>query len=303
MARRIPPFAALRAFESAARLGNLRLAGEELSLSVSAISHQIKSLEEFLGITLFHRDQNKLRLTVPGKDYLLELTRGLDLIAAATARIERERQSNSVSINLFSSLAALWLLPRLASFRKREPNIDVRVITTLDPIDFRTGLLDMAIRYADQPPKAAKTALLFKDVAFPVCSPAYRDEFLGLDPSSDLSRQTLITCQAYPEEWAQWFRHIGFAGKPPQHTIDVDSRALALEAATDGLGVAMGRTPYVDRALAAGRLVRFNKRMLSTGQSYYLAMTESAMRSKPARSFAEWLIAQAAETRGPSPNT
>ncbi len=300
MARRIPPFAALRAFEGAARLGNLRLAGEELSLSVSAISHQIKSLEEFLGITLFHRDKNKLRLTVPGKDYLLELTRGFDLIAAATARIEQQRQSNSVSINLFSSLAALWLLPRLASFRKREPNIDVRVITTLDPIDFRTGLLDMAIRYADQPPKMAKTALLFKDVAFPVCSPAYRDEFSRFDPSSDLSRQTLITCQSSPDEWAQWFGYIGFTGKPPRHTIDVDSRALALEAAIDGLGVAMGRTPYVNPALAARRLVRFNKRMLSTGQSYYLAMTESALRSKAARSFAEWLITQAGETLAPS---
>ncbi|MBC8036153.1 MAG: LysR family transcriptional regulator [Rhizobiales bacterium] len=295
MARRMPPFAALRAFEGAARLGNLRLSGEELSLSVSAISHQIKSLEEFVGIALFHRDKNKLRLTAPGKDYLLELTRALDLIATATARIEQERHSNSVSINLFSSLAALWLLPRLASFRKLEPNVDVRVITTDDPIDFRTGLVDMAIRYAKQAPDAAKTALLFKESVFPVCSPSYRGEFLRFDPSSDLSRQTLITCQSSPEEWAQWFRYIGFSGKPPRHTIDVDSRALALEAAMDGLGIAMGRTPFADRGMAAGRLVRFNKRMLSTGQSYFLAMTESAMRSKAARSFSDWLVAQTGE--------
>ncbi len=295
MARRMPPFAALRAFEGAARLGNLRLTGEELSLSVSAISHQIKSLEEFLGIPLFHRDKNKLQLTAPGKDYLLELTRALDLIAAATARIEQERHSNSVSINLFSSLAALWLLPRLASFRKLEPNIDVRVITTNDPIDFRTGLVDMAIRYAKQPPDAAKTALLFKEVMFPVCSPSYLGEFSRIDPTSDLSRQTLITCQSSPEEWAQWFGYIGFSGKPPGHTIDVDSRALALEAAMDGLGIAMGRTPFADRGLAAGRLVRFNKRVLSTGYSYFLAITESAMRSKAARSFADWLAIQTGE--------
>jgi LysR family glycine cleavage system transcriptional activator len=293
MARRIPPFAALRAFEGAARLGNLRLAGEEISLSVSAVSHQIKSLEEFIGIALFHRDKNKLRLTAPGKDYLIELTRALDHIAAATARIEQERHSKSVSVNLFPSLAALWLLPRLASFRKLEPDIDVRVITTIDPIDFRTGSLDMAIRYAKTPPEGAKAILLFKDAAFPVCSPSYRDEFLQFEPASDLARQTLITCQTSPEEWNQWFRFAGFTGKPPQHTIDVDSRALALEAAVDGLGVAMGRTPYVERALAAGRLVRFNKRVLSTGQSYFLAMTESAMRSKAARSFADWLAGEA----------
>ncbi len=295
MARRIPPFAALRAFEGAARLGNLRLAGEEISLSVSAVSHQIKSLEEFIGIALFHRDKNKLRLTEPGKDYLLELTRALDHIAAATARIEQERHSKSVSVNLFPSLAALWLLPRLASFRKLEPDIDVRVITTIDPIDFRAGSLDMAIRYAKQPPEAAKATLLFQEFAFPVCSPAYRDEFIRFDPRGDLSRQTLITCQTSPEEWSQWFRFARFAGKAPQHSIDVDSRALALEAAMVGLGVAMGRTPYADRGLAAGRLVRFNKRMLSTGQSYYLAMTESAMRSKAAKSFADWVIAQAGD--------
>ncbi|HUR43475.1 MAG TPA: LysR substrate-binding domain-containing protein [Aestuariivirga sp.] len=298
MARRMPPFAALRAFEGAARLGSLRLSGEELSLSVSAISHQIKSLEEFLGITLFHRDKNKLRLTASGKDYLLELTRALDLIAAATAKIEQERHSNSVSVNLFASLAAMWLLPRLAKFRKLEPNIDVRVITTDDPIDFRTGLLDMAIRYADQPPDAAKTALMFKEAAFPVCSPSFREEFPRFDPASDLSRQTFITSQSSPDEWAQWFRYIGFSGKPPQHTIEFDSRALALEAAMDGLGVAMGRTPYMDRALAAGRLVRFNKRILWTGQCYFLAMTESAMRSKAARSFADWLVGQAGEKAG-----
>jgi LysR family glycine cleavage system transcriptional activator len=247
MARRVPPFAALRAFEGAARLGSLRRAGEELSLSVSAISHQIKSLEGFLGISLFQRDKNKLRLTVTGKNYLLELTRALDLIATATARIEQERHSKSVSVNLFSSLAALWLLPRLASFRKLEPNIDVRVITTNDPIDFRTGLVDMAIRYSKQPPQAAKTALLFKETVFPVCSPSYREEFLRFEPTSDLSRQTLITCQASPQEWPQWFQYIDFTGKPSQHTIDVDSRALALEAAVDGLGIAMGRTPYADR--------------------------------------------------------
>ena len=293
MARRIPPFAALRAFEGAARLGNLRLAGEEISLSVSAVSHQIKSLEEFVGIALFHRDKNKLRLTAPGKDYLLELTRTLDHIAAATARIEQERHSKSVSVNLFPSLAAMWLLPRLTYFRKLEPDIDVRVITTIDPIDFRAGSLDMAIRYAKAPPEAGKTTLLFKEAAFPVCSPSYRDEFLRFEPHTDLTRQTLITCQTSPEEWSQWFRFAGFTGKPPQHTIDVDSRALALEAAMDGLGVAMGRTPYVDRALAAGRLVRFNKRVLSMGQSYFLAMTESAMRSKAARSFADWLAAEA----------
>jgi LysR family glycine cleavage system transcriptional activator len=295
MARRIPPYASLRAFEGAARLGNLRIAGEELSLSVSAVSHQIKSLEEFLGITLFHREKNTLRLTEPGRSYMLELTSALDLMAAATARVERERHSAIVSVNLFPSLAALWLLPRLATFRKQEPNTDVRVITTLDPIDFRSGLLDMAIRYAEKPPEAAKTVLLFNEHAFPVCSSAYRDEFPQFEPCSDLTRQTFISCRTSPGEWEQWFKYIGFAGKTPRHTIEVDSRALALEAAMDGLGITMGRTPYADRALAAGRLVRFNQAVFSTGQSYFLVLTDNALRRKTARGFADWLVSEARE--------
>lgn len=301
MARRIPPFAALRAFEGAARLGKLRLAGEELSLSVSAVSHQIKSLEDLLGVALFHRQKNTLRLTALGRDYLLELTKALDLISAATARIERDRHSASITVNLFPSLAALWLLPRLASFRKREPDIDVRVITTIDPIDFRTGLLDMAIRYAENSPVGAKTILLFAEDAFPICSPAYRDEFPRFEADSDLTRQTLIKCQTSVDEWPQWFRFSGFTGKLPQHSIDVDSRALALEAAMDGLGVAMGRTPYVDRALAAGRLVRLDNRVLSTGYSYFLVVTDNALRSRAARSFSDWLASQAAEMRSVTP--
>lgn len=303
MARRIPPFASLRAFEGAARLGNLRLAGEELSLSVSAVSHQIKSLEEFLGIPLFRRERNTLQLTDPGRNYLLEMTRALDLMAAATARVEQERHSAIVSVNLFPSLAALWLIPRLTTFRKREPNIDVRVITTIDPIDFRSGLLDMAIRYAEKPPEGAKTALLFKEHAFPVCSSAYRDEFSQFEPRSDLTRQTFISCRTSPDEWEQWFKYIGFTGKVPRHTIEVDSRALALEAAMDGLGIAMGRTPYADRALTAGRLVRFNKRVLSTGQSYFLVLTDNALRRKTARGFADWLVSEAQERGEKTSNT
>ena len=293
MARRLPPFAAIRAFEAVARYGNLRLAGEELSLTVSALSHQVKSLEDYLGTPLFVRANNTLQLTPAGKDYALELTGILDTIQSATARARQERRQGSVTINLFPSLAALWLLPRLATFRKLEPDVDVRVVTTLDPIDLRSGLVDLAIRYADNPPNSACTTWMFSEQAFPVCAPSYGAGTGSVDSGSDLSDLTLIRTQTSPHEWADWFRFVGFKGKLPARNIDVDSRALALEAAMDGLGIAMGRTPFVDRALASGRLCAMSNRTLSDGNAYYLIETDGARHSRITRQFAQWLLEQA----------
>ena len=294
MARRLPTFAAVRAFEAAARHGNLRLAGEELSLTVSAISHQIKSLEGYLGAPLFVRSKNALHLTPAARDYALELTRALDTLQSATARVEQERRPDCITINLFPSLASLWLLPRLTTFRKLEPDVDVRVITTLDPIDFRGGLIDLAIRYADTPPQSARTTKMFPEQAFPVCAPSYGAETGSIDTRADLTGLTLIRTQTLADEWTDWFSFTGFKGKLPGRYIDVDSRALALEAAIDGLGVAMGRTPFVNRALATGRLRRLSKRTMTDGKSYYLAETDSALRSRVNRRFSEWLLEQAA---------
>jgi LysR family glycine cleavage system transcriptional activator len=296
MARRIPPFAALRAFESAARHGNFRRAGEELSLSVSAISHQIKSLEDFLGVPLFRRNNNAMSLTGAGKLYLGDLTTILDQLADATARVEHSTQAPQLTINMFPSLAAQWLLPRLNSYRQMHPNDDVRVITTLTPIDFRMEAIDLGVRYAANPPADVRSDILFVEEMFPVCDPRYLDGPKSLNSMSDLSRTTMIRCTTALEEWDQWFDAIGFKGKKPKHKVDFDSRSLALEAAADGIGIAMGRTPYVDRALAAKRLHTPFIRRLATGSNFYLVMPERSHRQKSATDFRKWLLAEARET-------
>ncbi|MEA2778881.1 MAG: LysR family transcriptional regulator, glycine cleavage system transcriptional activator [Rhodospirillaceae bacterium] len=293
MARRIPPFAALRAFEAAARHGNLRRAGEELSLSVSAVSHQIKSLEDFLGVALFLRDNSKMSLTPDGRDYVVDLTQSLDLIANSTARIEKHRQAGQLTINLFHSLAALWLLPRLQTYRRLEPNVDVRVMTTMEAIDFRTGSIDIAIRYATAAPADCRADVLFGEEAFPVCSPAYLEQIGGVPSDGDFSGWTLVGCSGVPREWEEWFESSGFTGKRPLHRVDFDSRSLALDAAADGLGIVMGRTPFVDRALASGRLIRPFGQRVTTGYFYFLAVPERSLRIQAVTSFRKWLIEEA----------
>jgi LysR family glycine cleavage system transcriptional activator len=302
MARRIPPFAALRAFEAAARHGNLRRAGEELSLSVSAVSHQIKSLEDFLGIALFLRDNSKMSLTADGRDYVVDLTQSLDLIANATARVEQHRQAGQLTVNLFPSLAALWLLPRLNTYRRLEPNVDVRVMTTMEAIDFRTGSIDIAIRYATAAPEGFRADVLFGEEAFPVCSPAYLEQMGGVGSDGDFSDWTLVATDSAPREWEEWFESSGFTGKRPLHRVDFDSRSLALEAAADSLGIVMGRTPFVDRALASGRLIRPFGQRVATGYFYFLVVPERSLRIQAVTSFRKWLLAEASQTAGsPAP--
>jgi LysR family glycine cleavage system transcriptional activator len=295
MARRIPPFAALRAFEAAARHGNLRRAGGELSLSVSAVSHQIKSLEDFLGIALFLRDNSKMSLTPDGRDYVVDLTQSLDLIANATARVEQHRQARQLTINLFPSLAALWLLPRLHTYRRLEPNVDVRVMTTMEAIDFRTGSIDIAIWYATTAPEGLRADVLFGEEAFPVCSPAYLEQMGGVGSDGDFSGWTLVSSGSAPREWEEWFESSGFTGMRPLHRVDFDSRSLALEAAADSLGIVMGRTPFVDRALASGRLIRPFGQRVATGYFYFLVVPARSLRIQAVTSFRKWLLEEASQ--------
>ncbi len=295
MTRRIPPFAALRAYEATARHGTLRRAGEELALSVSAISHQIKSLENFLGVALFYREKNTLILTPAGRDYLVDLTRSLDQLANATARVEQLRHLPYLTVNLFPSLAALWLLPRLSAYRLVEPNVDVRVMTTAEPVDFRTGTIDIAIRYAFLATEGFRADVLFEEEAFPVCSPAYAKQFREIRNEGNFSACTIIHCQAAPSEWEDWFAFTKSAGKRSRRNIVLDSRLLALEAAADGLGVAMGRTPVVDRALASGRLLPLSDRRLVTGETYTVVVPERSLRMPAVRSFRTWLMSEACQ--------
>ncbi|MEO8856559.1 MAG: LysR substrate-binding domain-containing protein [Burkholderiaceae bacterium] len=297
MSRRLPPFAAVRAFEAAARHCSLRLASEELHLSISAVSHQVKSLEQFLGVQLFKRTHNALELTPSGKTYMHALVQALDLLATATARVEAVRNTTDISINLFPSLAVLWLMPRLASFYALWPDVEVNVVTSLEPIGFRSGQVEMAIRYEEIDVAASSAMALFQEKIYPVCSPSYAKRAgLLANGNTGFDNVTVIQCQTSPNEWEDWFNSIHGAGIKPFRVLNVDNRALALQAAESGLGVAMGRTPFASNLLTEGRLCRLSDQRLPTGYAYTLHRSDSAIRSPAVKAFAEWLIEQGAQS-------
>ncbi|WP_375509002.1 LysR substrate-binding domain-containing protein [uncultured Caballeronia sp.] len=296
MSRRLPPFAAIRAFEAAARHCNLRLASEELYLSISAVSHQLKSLEQFLGIQLFNRTHNTLELTNVGQTYMKSLAEALDLIASATAKTEAIRNTTSISINTFPSLAVLWLMPRLSTFYRQYPEVDVNILTSIEPLTFRSGLVELAIRYEDLKTVPTSNTVLFEEKIYPVCSPQYAADAGLLDPNATFGNVTVIQCQTSPNEWEDWFKSVNAADIKPFRVLNVDNRALALQAAESGLGVAMGRTPFAERLLTEKRLCRLMEQLLPTGFGYTVCLSDSAVRSPAVKAFASWLVEQGTQS-------
>lgn len=296
MPRRFPPFAAIRAFEAAARHCSLRLASEELNLSISGVSHQIKSLEQFLGIPLFNRSNNRLELTPQAKTYMLELSEVLDKLSSATLKAEAALNTTSISIGIFPSLAVLWLIPRLSKFYENAPSIDVSVVTSTKPLSLRSGLLDVAIRYQDLASIPSNSSLLYKETFYPVCTRQYANKMGLFDEKSDYKNATVIRCETSPTEWDDWFQSLDGVDLKPFRVLKVDNRSLALQAAQSGLGVAMARTPYAQEALASGQLVRLPNAGLVTGKGYIQTLSDSAMCNPAVRKFTSWLTEQARNT-------
>lgn len=288
MPRRLPPFATLKSFEAAARHCSFTKAAFELGVTPSAISHQVKQLEDQLGVCLFYRLNSALELTEPAREYLATITNAFDMLEVATSRIERSLASESLTINLFPSLAALWLLPGLSSFQSDNPAVDVRLITSLKPIDFAGSDIDLAVRYLAEPPADTPFQFLFEEVVFPVCSPRVADSVRSRSMAEALARETLIYCDTKLDEWPLWRASHGQPEAERSRHIRVDNRLLALEAALDGLGFVMARTPYADHSLRAGRLVAPFSEKIATGWSYYLVWPERKAKIVNLARFVAW---------------
>lgn len=292
MTRRLPPLNALRAFEAAARHLSFTKAAEELHVTQAAVSHQIKALEEWLGMPLFRRLNRCLILTEAGQAYLPPLRDAFETMADATERLYRNDSTGSLTISTMPSFAAKWLVMRLGRFQAAHPELELRLHTTSTMVDFAQQDVDLAIRFGRPPWPGVQAQWLMDDPVFPVCSPALLRGDRPIEHPADLLKHTLLH-DDYQIDWAAWFAAAGVkgaeAGRGPRYT---DS-ALLLQAAMEGHGVALARKVLAADDLAAGRLLRPFDTELPGTHAYHLVAPPHYFARPKVKAFRDWLFAEA----------
>lgn len=295
---RLPSLNGLRAFEAAARHLSFTKAAAELNVTQAAISHQIGRLERELRIKLFARRGNDLALTVEGGDYLPRVRNAFQDLRIATDQLRRRNGNQVLTISTLASLASKWLLPRLAAFQEIHPDIDVRISATMDLVNFRDDGIDAAIRYGLGKWPHVRVDWLMADQLFPVCSPALVAKG-NLRQPEDLAHHTLLqTSGVTSDDWRLWLTAAGLPATFASSTrLTFDLNFVTIQAAIDGLGVAIGRTTYVAADIAAGRLVvPFDVTLPSTAGFYLVTPQETATAPRIA-AFREWLVETMARER------
>jgi DNA-binding transcriptional LysR family regulator len=292
MPLRLPPLPALRFFEAAGRHQSFKLAAAELNVTPSAVSHGIVGLEQALGVELFVREPRGLSLTATGVDYLSYVSEAFSLIAIGTQRLPNHRADRPIALSCAPTFASRWLLPRLAGFRARWPSVNVSVDTSHRQVGFPVDGFDFAIRLSRAPVAGAAWTRLFGERFVPVCSATYLDTLRDGD-TIDWRRATLIHVNAASEDWQSWLEATGVEGIDPANGLRVDTIQLAFEAATMGLGIALGRRPLVDSDLARGALVEVCSPTIASAGAYWLVSAENVERRPELFDFKRWLIGEA----------
>lgn len=309
MNNRLPPLNALRAFEVAARHLSFRKAAEELHVTPAAISHQIKLIEDTLGVILFRRLTRAIALSPAGQSFLPKLSEGFAQISAAVEQLRAHESGGPLTVNAPPSFATKWLMPRLHRFVTAFPDIDLRIVASMrlvdarrhDAVDSMTGTeaqpedADIDIRFGNGKYPHCRVDPLFKVSLTPLCSPRLLEGMRPLRKPADLRYHmllhddTLFGSKGQPD-WAIWLEGAGV------HEVDVsrgphfNHSVLGLEAAVDGLGVVLGMKELAAGDLAAGRLVAPFEHSLTLPYSYYMVSAESAADRPKVAVFRKWLL-------------
>ena len=291
----LPSLNGLRAFEAAARHLSFTLAAAELNVTQTAISHQIRRLEEQLGISLFERRNRGLALTREAQGYLPSVRAAFDDLRQATARLQRPGRDELLVVSTTASLAAKWLVTRMAAFQDAHPGIEVRITTSAHLVDFRREQVDMAVRYGRGNWPGLRAQWLMAEDIFPVCSPALLHAEKPLRRPEDLAHHTLQHATVSREDWQLWLTAAGLpTSLATRRGLSFDQSFMAIQAAMDGLGVALGRTPFVETDIAAGRLVVPFDVVLPADAGFYIVAPEEAADMPKIALFRDWLIGSVA---------
>lgn len=294
----LPPLNAIRAFEAAARRGSFVEAAKDLHVTHWAIGKQIRLLEDWLGVPLFERRARGVALTDHGTDLLTDVSAALSRLASATGRLKEpesaRRVSGVVRVNALSSFTLRWLLPRLSKFQESYPSIEVKISTTSRKLRYVGTAFDIGIRADVEHGPGIQCETLMPDRRLPVCSPRIlRDR--PVETAQDLRRHVLLHSTTTRSAWSQWFAAAGIAGLAPVRHLELDHVYLLLQAAVDGLGVALGSLPLIEADIAAGRLVCPIAVPELRADDYQLVISQDRVRDPAIKAFKNWILAAAKE--------
>jgi LysR family glycine cleavage system transcriptional activator len=293
--RRLPPLSALRAFEAAARHGSFKLAAGELAVTPTAISHQIRVLEEYTGLALFDRQVRKVVLTASGAALYPVLRDGFNSFETALQALHAPEARPQVTISATNAFMARWLAPRVAGFHTLHPGIDLELHASDHPVALDAGPVDLAIRYGRGPYAGAVSEALFDDVFAPMAAPGLVDTLPGFDALPLIDFRWTRQHPRNPT-WAHWFAAAGmqWTGRPGLRFSD---EGHAIQAALSGQGVALLSIALLAEDLRAGRLVRLPGPALP-GHTYHLVRSAGHLLSRHVDAAQAWLRAEALAARG-----
>ncbi len=291
MSRRLPPLNALRAFEAAARHLSFTRAAAELHVTQTAISHQIKALEERLGVRLFRRLPRGLLLTEAAQRLLPPVRDAFDQIAAATERLAAGGASATLTVSVLPSFAAKWLVPRLGRLRAAHPDLDLRISASSELVDFARDDVDVGIRMGSGVYPGLRVERLFGEALVPVCSPLLREGPHPLLRPEDLAHHVLLHDEDYAG-WELWLRLAGVPGVLARRGPVFTDSGMVVQAAAEGQGVALARRVLAAGDLAAGRLVQPFDVSIPHDLAYYLVCPEATAEQPKIAAFRSWLLAE-----------
>ena len=288
MSKRLPSLNALRVFVAVARSGGVSRAAEELNLTHSAVSHQIRALQSELGIALFEKQGRGLALTEQARAYVLRIEAAFKEIEDATQDVSSHNR-HRLRINTIPSFAARWLLPRLGDFIATCPDVDVEVQSSHRPADIKRSEVDIGIRFGTGPYPGLYSERLMRDWLFPVCSPEFAQKY-ALGDASGIDGVPLMHSEREP--WSSWFPAAGIVADEPEHGILFNDSALMLQAAAAGQGLCLARQSIVYDDLQSGKLVRPFSTYVESPFSYFFVCRRDKLGSPPIDAFRTWIVHQ-----------
>jgi len=286
--KHLPSLNQLRAFEATARHLSFSEAAEELFVTHAAVSHQVKALEDFLQTRLFDRMTRSIKLTDQAQEYYQDARKALDIIEKATSRFFENRVNGELKISAAPSFATRWLLPRLSQFKTLYPEVEVKLIPSIEVTDFQKSDLDIAIRHGEGRWPGVKSVKLFDELLVPVASPDY----LGEVDQADILNQTLLSASPRKNEWPEWIENQFGKSERKLDLVFFPTQALALDAAVSGAGIALADRHLIASDVQANRLVILRDEPIWNKQGFYVSYRKGPVVEAKVKVFCEWITTQ-----------